>query len=263
MAAPALRAFEVGVKGTAKNVMIPNVAGQTDNADGVFMKTKPTVMGPAQETVTDRRKRSAQILALLKKMYPDAHCALVYRSPLELLVATILSAQCTDARVNLVTPILFQRFPDTRALAAANIHDIEAIIKSTGFFRAKARAIQQTAQQLVALHGGKVPDTMEALTALRGVGRKTANVVLGNAFSKEIGIVVDTHVGRLARRLKLSLHLDPEKVEQDLMALIPRQDWTLCAHLLISHGRQICGAKKPNCEKCELAKLCPSAFSVA
>ncbi|MGC9260176.1 MAG: endonuclease III [Phycisphaerae bacterium] len=223
------------------------------------MQTKPQVKGCAPETVRGRRKRSDDILALLKKMYPDAHCALHYGSPLELLVATILSAQCTDVRVNLVTPVLFQRFPDAQALAAANIQDIEAIIKSTGFFRAKAKAIQQTAQQLMALYGGNVPDTMEALTALRGVGRKTANVVLGDAFGKKIGIVVDTHVGRMARRLGLSPHEDPEKVEQDLMELIPRQDWTLFAHLLISHGRKVCGSRKPSCEKCELAKLCPSA----
>ena len=206
------------------------------------------------------QKRSGEILALLKTMYPDAHCALNHHSPLELLIATILSAQCTDVRVNMVTPVLFKQFPDAPALATATLAEIEHIIQSTGFFRAKAKSIKQTAQQLVALHGGAVPDTMEELTALRGVGRKTANVVLGNAFGKQVGIVVDTHVGRLARRLGLSRHDDPEKVEKDLMGLIPQADWTLFSHLLISHGRAICAARKPACEKCQLAALCPAAF---
>lgn len=224
------------------------------------MKKKAHRNASPRETASARRKRCDQILALLKKMYPDAHCALNHNSPLELLIATILSAQCTDVRVNMVTPALFKRFPDARSFAAADITEIEHIIKSTGFFRAKAKSIHQTARQLVALHGGQVPDTMEALTALRGVGRKTANVVLGNAFGKQIGIVVDTHVGRLARRLGLSRHEDPEKVERDLMELIPSEDWTLVSHLLISHGRKLCAARKPACEKCDLAALCPSAF---
>ncbi len=216
-----------------------------------------------RESAAARRKRCDQILALLKKMYPDAHCALDHHSPLELLIATILSAQCTDVRVNMVTPILFKQFPDAASLAKADISRLEDIIKSTGFFRAKAKSIQQTAQHLMAAHGGEVPSTMEALTALRGVGRKTANVVLGNAFGQQVGVVVDTHVGRLARRLGLSQHDDPEKVENDLMALIPRSDWTLVSHLLIAHGRAVCGARKPACEKCHLAKLCPSAFHAA
>ncbi len=216
-----------------------------------------------RETAAARRKRCDQILALLKKMYPDAHCALVHQSPLELLVATILSAQCTDVRVNMVTPILFRRFPDAASLAAADISHIEDIIKSTGFFRAKAKSIQHTARQLVEAHGGQVPSSMEELTAFRGVGRKTANVVLGNAFGKQIGVVVDTHVGRLARRLGLSQHDDPEKVETDLMSLIPQRDWTLVSHLLIAHGRAVCAARKPACERCQLAGLCPSAFQAA
>ncbi len=216
-------------------------------------------VGTRRRGPTDR-KRSDEILALLKRMYPDAHCALNHHSPLELLIATILSAQCTDVRVNMVTPVLFKQFPDAPSLAAAPLSEIEHIIQSTGFFRAKAKAIKQTAQQLVALHGGQVPDAMEELTALRGVGRKTANVVLGNAFGKQVGIVVDTHVGRLARRLGLSRHVDPEKVEKDLMRLIPQADWTLFSHLLISHGRAICAARKPECEKCQLAALCPAAF---
>jgi endonuclease-3 len=212
-----------------------------------------------REPAAARKNRSDQILRVLKDTYPSAHCALNHQSPLELLIATILSAQCTDARVNLVTPVLFKRFPDVHSLAGADIKDIETIIQSTGFFRAKAKSIQQTARQIVALHGGEVPDTMEALTGLRGVGRKTANVVLGNAFGRQIGIVVDTHVGRLARRLGLSQHDDPEKVEQDLMEIIPREDWTLVSHLLISHGRAVCNARKPQCAYCPLARLCPSA----
>ncbi len=216
-----------------------------------------------RETAAARRKRCDQILALLKKMYPDAHCALVHQSPLELLIATILSAQCTDVRVNMVTPILFKRFPDAASLATADVIHIEDIIKSTGFFRAKAKSIQLTARQLVEAHGGQVPNSMEELTAFRGVGRKTANVVLGNAFGKQIGVVVDTHVGRLARRLGLTQHDDPEKVETDLMSLIPQSDWTLVSHLLIAHGRAVCAARKPACERCQLAGLCPSAFQAA
>lgn len=216
-----------------------------------------------RETAAARHKRCDQILALLKKMYPDAHCALDHHSPLELLIATILSAQCTDVRVNMVTPVLFKQFPNAAALAAADISHLEDIIKSTGFFRAKAKSIQQTARHLMAAHGGEVPRSMEELTALRGVGRKTANVVLGNAFGMQIGVVVDTHVGRLARRLGLSQHDDPEKVEKDLMALIPPGDWTLVSHLLIAHGRAVCAARKPACEKCQLVQLCPSAFQAA
>jgi endonuclease-3 len=208
-----------------------------------------------------RRAHAAEIVAILKATYPDAHCALVYRSPLELLIATILSAQCTDERVNEVTPKLFAAYPDARALAAADAADIERIIRSTGFFRAKAKAISQTARLLVEKHGGKVPATMEELTALRGVGRKTANVVLGNAYGIDAGIVVDTHVGRLSRRLGLSRRNDPEKVERDLMAVIERADWTLISHLLIYHGRWRCMARRPDCGHCELAALCPSAGS--
>lgn len=202
---------------------------------------------------------AARILCELKEMYPDAHCALLHRSPLELLVATILSAQCTDERVNQVTPELFRAYPDAAALANADVASIEKIIRSTGFFHAKARAISQTAKMLVELHDGTVPRTMAALTALRGVGRKTANVVLGNAFGIDEGIVVDTHVGRVSRRLGLSRHTDPVKVEADLMRLIPRADWAIISHLMIFHGRRRCGARKPDCGACELKALCPSA----
>ncbi len=217
----------------------------------------------AKETLKRGKERTADMIDRLAALYPDARCALEYRNPLQLLVATILSAQCTDIRVNMVTPLLFARFPDAAALAAAAIGDIEKIIRSTGFFRVKAQAIQQTARQLVQKHGGKVPDTMEELTGLRGVGRKTANVVLGNAFGKNVGIVVDTHVGRLSRRLGLiptAIGTQPEKIEQRLLVLVPQPKWTLFSHLLILHGRQVCRARKPDCNHCVLAELCPSAF---
>ncbi len=228
---------------------------------GARIKADRSPARGVRESAAARQNRSNEILHLLKRIYPDAHCALHHNSPLELLIATILSAQCTDARVNLVTPVLFQRFPDAHALADADIKEIETIIQSTGFFRAKAKSILQTARQIVTLHGGNVPDTMESLIALRGVGRKTANVVLGNTFGRQIGIVVDTHVGRLTRRLGLSHHDDPEKVERDLMELIPRADWTLFSHLMISHGRAVCNARRPQCINCPLAALCPSAFN--
>ena len=214
----------------------------------------------ARETQQRRHTRTLDIIAVLKATYPNAHCALQHANALELLIATILSAQCTDARVNRVTPVLFKHFPTAAALSAAPQSELERIIKSTGFFRAKARSIKEAATDIVNKHHGKVPQTMEALTALRGVGRKTANVVLGNAFAMEIGIVVDTHVGRLSRRLGLTRHTDAEKVERDLMVLVPQHDWTLFSHLLISHGRRYCTARNPACSDCPLPNLCPSAF---
>jgi len=203
------------------------------------------------------RRRTAQILAILKRTYPDAHCALHFKTPLELLIATILSAQCTDERVNQVTPALFARCPDAASLAAISQSELEKIIHSTGFYRAKARSLRSCAASLVADHQGKVPRTMEALHKLAGVGRKTANVVLGNAFGLAEGVVVDTHVGRLSRRMGLTRHLDPVKVESALVRLIPKEDWTLVSHLLIAHGRKRCNARKPDCAQCELRKLCP------
>ena len=203
------------------------------------------------------RRRTAQILATLKRTYPDAHCALHFKTPLELLIATILSAQCTDERVNQVTPALFVRCPDAASLAAISQSELEKIIHSTGFYRAKARSLRTCAASLVADHQGKVPRTMEALHKLAGVGRKTANVVLGNAFGLAEGVVVDTHVGRLSRRMGLTRHLDPVKVESALVRIIPKEDWTLVSHLLIAHGRKRCNARKPDCAKCELRKLCP------
>ena len=203
------------------------------------------------------RRRATQILAILKRTYPDAHCALHFTTPLELLIATILSAQCTDERVNQVTPALFARCPDAASLAEISQNELEKIIHSTGFYRAKARSLRSCAASLVADHQGKVPKTMEALHKLAGVGRKTANVVLGNAFGLAEGVVVDTHVGRLSRRMGLTRHLDPVKVESALVRLIPKEDWTLVSHLLIAHGRKRCNARKPDCAKCEVRKLCP------
>ena len=203
------------------------------------------------------RRRTTQILAILKRTYPDAHCALHFTAPLELLIATILSAQCTDERVNQVTPALFARCPDAASLAAISQNELEKIIHSTGFYRAKARSLRSCAASLVADHQGKVPRTMEALHKLAGVGRKTANVVLGNAFGLAEGVVVDTHVGRLSRRMGLTRHLDPVKVESALVRLIPKEDWTLVSHLLIAHGRKRCNARKPDCAQCEVKKLCP------
>jgi endonuclease-3 len=202
-------------------------------------------------------RRTAQILTILKRTYPDARCALHFTTPLELLIATILSAQCTDERVNQVTPALFARCPDAASLAAISQKELEKIIHSTGFYRAKARSLRSCAASLVADHQGKVPRTMEALHKLAGVGRKTANVVLGNAFGLAEGVVVDTHVGRLSRRMGLTRHLDPVKVESALVRLIPKGDWTLVSHLLIAHGRKRCNARKPDCAQCEVKKLCP------
>jgi endonuclease-3 len=202
------------------------------------------------------KQRLRRIRSVLAKLYPDAHCALNYDNPLQLLIATVLSAQCTDIRVNLVTPALFARFPDARAFAEADIGQLEKAIQSTGFFRNKARNIKACCQILVDQHGGQVPATMEELVPLPGIGRKTANVILGNAFGVP-GITVDTHVGRLSRRLGLSAAEDPVKVERDLMELIPRKDWTMFSHRLIFHGRRVCFARKPNCAECALAAYCP------
>ena len=201
------------------------------------------------------------MLERLKEAYPAAKCALDHRNAFELVVATILSAQCTDVRVNMVTPVLFARYPDAFALAQADQVDVEEIIKSTGFFRNKTRSLIGMARALVAEHGGEVPRTMEQLRVLPGVGRKTANVVLGNAFGINEGITVDTHVARLSGLLRLTKHDDPMKIEQDLMPLFPQADWALLSHLLIFHGRQICIARRPRCGECVLADLCPSAVT--
>jgi endonuclease-3 len=203
--------------------------------------------------------RARAVYRGLRRLYPDAHCELDYRNPFELAVATVLSAQCTDKRVNMVTPVLFQRFPDAAALAAAPLPEVEEIIKSTGFFRSKARSITGLARAVVADHNGVLPRRMADLVKLPGIGRKTANVILGNAFGRNEGVVVDTHVGRLARRLGFTRQHDPAKVEADLAALFPRRTWTMLAHLLIWHGRRVCHARAPRCGDCGIARLCPSA----
>jgi endonuclease-3 len=203
-----------------------------------------------------KQQRVDAILARLAKEYPDATCALVHRNPLELLVATILSAQCTDARVNLVTPGLFKRYPDAKAFAEADSSELERMIQSTGFFRNKAKNIQSACRDIVEKHGGEVPRTMDELTPLAGVGRKTANVILGNVFETP-GITVDTHVGRLSRRMGMTKLSDPVKVEHDLMKLVPQKEWTNFSHRMIYHGRQVCHARNPNCEGCIVIDLCP------
>jgi endonuclease III len=206
-----------------------------------------------------KAQRATVILERLKKEYPEAHCELDHKNPLQLLVATILSAQCTDKRVNIVTPALFKRFPNAAALADANPEELEDLIRSTGFFRNKTKSLLGMAKALVERHKGKVPATMPELTKLPGVGRKTANVILGNAFGINEGVVVDTHVGRLALRLGLTKESDPVKVELQLMKLFPKEDWALLSHLLISHGRAVCIARSPKCEECVLNDICPSS----
>lgn len=207
------------------------------------------------------RQRALQVVELLREEYPQAECALVHRNAFELLVATILSAQTTDERVNMVTPVLFQRYPDARALAAAPLPAVEEIVKSTGFFRAKSRAIVEMAQDVVARFGGEVPPRMEDLVTLRGVGRKTANVVLGVAFGIP-GFPVDTHVARLTQRLGLTRSTDPVRIESEVCAMVPRQEWTELSLRLILHGRRVCLARSPKCERCMLNQVCPSAFAV-
>ena len=219
-------------------------------------------MAPRTRTQTRTQARATEIFARLGARYPDAHCELQHHSAYELLAATILSAQCTDVRVNLVTPVLFARYPTPETLADAEPTAVEAIIRSTGFFRTKTKSLIGMARAVVERHGGQVPRTMEELRALPGVGRKTANVVLGNAFGVNAGITVDTHVGRISRRLGLTRHDDPEKVEQDLMPLFPAPEWALLSHLFIFHGRRTCIARRPRCADCVLVDLCPSAAAL-
>ncbi len=206
-----------------------------------------------------RPERAAAVIAALARTYPHAHCELAYTTPLQLLIATILSAQCTDKRVNLVTPALFRTCRTAADFVALPAEQLEELIQSAGFFRAKAKNIRACCAALVERHGGEVPRTMDALTALAGVGRKTANVVLGNAFGLNVGVVVDTHVQRLTRRLGLTKQTTPEKIERDLIKLVPRAQWTLFSHWLIWHGRRRCTARNPDCATCELRALCPSA----
>lgn len=212
-----------------------------------------------RESRAERRRRTAEIFERLDEEYPDSDCALEHDDAFQLLVATILSAQCTDERVNQVTPAVFERYPTPADLGSADLSELEELVRSTGFYRNKARALQGLGQALASDHDGEVPRRMEALTDLPGVGRKTANVVLGNAFGIEEGIVVDTHVGRLSRRLGLSEEKDAVKVERDLVELVPEGSWTLWSHLLIDHGRAVCKARRPECPRCVVADLCPSA----
>jgi endonuclease-3 len=209
----------------------------------------PTSLGP----------HAAEIMARLKRAHPDARCELDYETPLQLLMATILSAQCTDKRVNMVTPHVFRTFPTAAALAEAEPEKLQDAIRSTGFFNNKTKSLIGLGKALVERHKGEVPDTMDALVQLPGVGRKTANVVLGNAFRRSEGVVVDTHVGRLTIRLGLTRETDPVKVERELMQLFPREEWTNLAHVLIFHGRRVCDARAPKCELCVLADICPSS----
>lgn len=215
-----------------------------------------------RESAQAKAARVKKITAGLRKTYPDAHCELNYSNPLELLIAVILSAQCTDKRVNLVTAELFKKYRTSADYANARLSDLEQAIKSTGFFRNKAKNLQACCRKLIELHGGQLPRTMEELTHLDGVGRKTANVVLGNAFGMNVGVVVDTHVTRLANRLGLTQYTDAGKIEQDLMPLVPQPQWTLFSHWLIWHGRRRCFARKPDCAGCEIARLCPSAGKI-
>jgi len=206
-----------------------------------------------------RAERARELSRLLPATYPDAHCELDYRNPLELLVATILSAQCTDKRVNIVTKELFRRCRTVRDYAGISQDELEGLVRSTGFYRNKAKNIRAMAARLMAQHDGEVPRCMDDLAALPGVGRKTANVVLGNAFGLNEGVVVDTHVTRLSNRLGLTKHTDPVKIERDLIKLFPRESWTVLSHWFIWHGRRRCVARKPDCPNCELRALCPSA----
>lgn len=212
-----------------------------------------------RESQKAQRARAAEIYEILQSEYPDAECALRHASPYELAVATVLSAQCTDARVNMVTPELFRRYPDPESLAAAIPGQLEDVIRSTGFFRNKTRNLIGMADALLDRHGGELPRNMKELSALPGIGRKTANVILGNAFGIDEGVVVDTHVKRLSGRMGFTKEASPVKIEQDLMKLFPRGVWTMLAHLLIYHGRQVCNARKPRCNQCAISHLCPSS----
>jgi endonuclease-3 len=246
-------------KPVAKTTTAKTTTAKTAKKPAAKATPKKSPPRTARAAPAPAPERVAQLLSLLEELYPDARTALAYRTPLELLVATILSAQCTDERVNRVTPELFAKYPDAAALAAAPTASLEAIIHSTGFFRAKARSIQGACKHLVKHHGGEVPRAMEAMLELPGVARKTANVVLGNAYGLATGIVVDTHVKRLAERLGLSAEQDPEKIERDLQAIVPEPAWIVFSHQLILHGRAVCVARKPRCAECRLAPSCPSA----
>jgi endonuclease III len=224
-------------------------------------KPAPNAKAPKRKKprIADLPAHSSELYRRLESEYPDAHCELDYSNPFQLLVATILSAQCTDKRVNMVTPVLWERYKSVEALAAAPQEEIEEIIKSTGFFRNKAKSVLGMANALVARHNSEVPSSMEELVTLPGVGRKTANVILGNAFGKNEGVVVDTHVARLSARLGLTTETDPVRIEQQLIKLFAQDRWTMLSHLLIFHGRRVCDAKAPKCGACVLRDICPSS----
>jgi endonuclease III len=218
---------------------------------------------PSRETLSQKRRRTRQLIRRLKAAYPDARCSLHYSNPLELLVATVLSAQCTDERVNRVTESLFKQYRTANDFAGAPPGELEEAIKSTGFYRNKAKALRSCCAELVAQHGGEVPSNMAVLVQLPGIGRKTANVILGNAYDVAEGIVVDTHVRRVAGRLGLTKHTDPDQIEQELLQLVPREDWIIIGHLLILHGRRICSSRAPKCPVCPVNDLCPFAKGLA
>ncbi len=228
-----------------------------------LLKSEPSKKSVAQQFNLRVRERARKVVSLLKKAYPDADCTLDYRNSLELLVAVILSAQCTDVRVNIVTKDLFKKYPTARRYANANSLELEEDIRSTGFYRNKTKSIQGASRILVEKYNGEVPDSMEELLELPGVARKTANVVLGNAYQKASGVVVDTHVFRISHRLGFSDKKQAERVEEDLMDLIPKKDWIKFSHMMILHGRTVCKAKKPLCGECRLSKDCPSAFQIS
>lgn len=221
------------------------------------MRRRRSVMAKSSRSDLVSKAHARRVVAALKREYPETACALVHADPYQLLVATILSAQCTDARVNTVTPELFRRYQDASVLAGADPSELQSIIRSTGFFRAKARNLLAMARQVAERHGGVIPEDLESLTKLSGVGRKTANVVLGTAFGVAEGVVVDTHVKRLARRLGLTTGTTPEQIERELMRIVPRAEWVDLSHRLIQHGRRICVARRPRCPACSLAGLCP------
>lgn len=242
--------------------MIPKKATtRTGRKKKTRHSTGRTAASFSRETLRQKRSRAKQIDKRLAAAYPDARCTLNFKNPLELLVATILAAQCTDERVNRLTRTLFRKYRTAKAYAQAEADIFEKHITSVGFFRNKTKSVLACGRVLLERYSGKVPKTMEALLSLPGVGRKTANVILGNAFGVP-GIVVDTHVGRLSRRLGLSKQNDPEKVEQELMPLIPEKRWTIFSHLLVFHGRRVCSARKPDCPNCLINDLCPSSFGI-
>lgn len=259
----ASKARKVATSKTGKTKRVASTtkrkAAKTKRSAVSKKKAAPVRRRWGRETVKQKRARAAEILARLHTAYPGSRCSLSYRNPYELLTATILSAQCTDERVNQVTPALFERYPEVEDMAGAKQNELEDMIRPTGFYRNKTKSLLGMSGAIVDRHGGQVPDTMEALVALPGVGRKTANVVLGNAFGKAVGVVVDTHVTRVGGRLGLTRHRDAIRIEQDLMKVIPRDEWTDLAHLFIDHGRAVCKAPTPRCEICVLSDICPSS----